>query len=200
MGSPYRTRETVCMIETPMDVRKMKAQEYEGDIDVGWDIAVKDANGNPVEDVQELSDINTYDCKTFIRILLHQVRQSLYQIGKTKRKMKSHLRFQQLGGKFQDRLDLQFCGNNADIAVTTGLPMVYTNKDQISSSRATGYKSADVMMSKSVEQLLDWIIDSRGSYHMTYTKDYLFDFEEYDSGNVLIGDGRECRVQGTSKV
>nr|GEY74865.1 hypothetical protein [Tanacetum cinerariifolium] len=109
MGSPYRTRETVCMIETPRDVRKMKAQEYEGDIDVDWDIAVND----------ELSDINTYDCKTFIRILLHQVRQSLYKIGKTKRKMKSHLRFQQLGGKFQDRLNLQFCGNNDDIVVLT---------------------------------------------------------------------------------
>ncbi|GJV41550.1 zinc finger, CCHC-type containing protein [Tanacetum coccineum] len=49
----------------------------------------------------------------------------------------------------------------------------------------------------SVEQLLDWIIDSRGSYHMTYKRDYLFDFEEYDGGNVLLGDGRECRVWGT---
>ncbi|GJT21600.1 hypothetical protein Tco_0891537 [Tanacetum coccineum] len=31
------------------------------------------ANGNPVEDVQELSDIKTYDCETFIRKLLYQV-------------------------------------------------------------------------------------------------------------------------------
>ncbi|GKC36377.1 hypothetical protein Tco_1048761 [Tanacetum coccineum] len=28
-------------------------------------------------------------------------------------------------------------------------------------------------------------MDSRGSYHMTYKRDYLFDFEEYDGGNVL---------------
>ncbi|GJX84877.1 hypothetical protein Tco_0335651 [Tanacetum coccineum] len=44
------------------------------------------ANGNPVEDVQELLDIKTYDCETFIQKLLHQV--------------------QQLGSHFQDRLDL----------------------------------------------------------------------------------------------
>ncbi|GKC83969.1 hypothetical protein Tco_1139686 [Tanacetum coccineum] len=41
---------------------------------------------------------------------------------------------------------------------------------------------------------------SGGSYHMTYKSDYLFDFEEYDGGNILLGDGRECRVQGTGKV
>ncbi|GKC86549.1 hypothetical protein Tco_1147198, partial [Tanacetum coccineum] len=42
-------------------------------------------------------------------------------------------------------------------------------------------------------ELLDWIKDSVGSYHMTYKRDYLFDFEEYDYGNILLGDGRECR-------
>ncbi|GJW62379.1 hypothetical protein Tco_0111714 [Tanacetum coccineum] len=35
--------------------------------------AAKKANDNPVKDVKELSDINTYDCETFIRKLLHQV-------------------------------------------------------------------------------------------------------------------------------
>ncbi|GJV63760.1 hypothetical protein Tco_1474588 [Tanacetum coccineum] len=116
MGSPYRTCKTICMIENPKKVHKMKAKEDEGDMDVGWDIIVKDVerpvyitppdddyvasttsptldkqlnkfrkecsditrfaekpNGNPVEDVQELLDIKTYDCETFIRKLLHQV-------------------------------------------------------------------------------------------------------------------------------
>ncbi|GJZ66911.1 hypothetical protein Tco_0630151 [Tanacetum coccineum] len=31
-------------------------------------------------------------------------------------------------------------------------------------------------------------------------RDYLVDFKEYDSGNILLGDGRECRVRGTCKV
>ncbi|GKD13065.1 hypothetical protein Tco_1197472 [Tanacetum coccineum] len=42
IGSPYKTRETVCMIENPGEVHKLKAQEDEGDMDVGWDITVKD--------------------------------------------------------------------------------------------------------------------------------------------------------------
>ncbi|GJX74645.1 hypothetical protein Tco_0313240 [Tanacetum coccineum] len=42
IGSPFRTRETVCMIENPNKVHKMKAQEDEGDIDASWDITVKD--------------------------------------------------------------------------------------------------------------------------------------------------------------
>ncbi|GJW84192.1 hypothetical protein Tco_0157337 [Tanacetum coccineum] len=56
-----------------------------------------------------------------------------------------------------------------------------------------GYDSADVMMAMSVEELLDWIMDSRGSYHITYMRDYLVDFKEYDGNNILLGDGRECR-------
>ncbi|GJS34868.1 hypothetical protein Tco_0533250 [Tanacetum coccineum] len=42
MGSPYRTCKTICMIENPKKVHKMKAKEDEGDMDVGWDIIVKD--------------------------------------------------------------------------------------------------------------------------------------------------------------
>ncbi|GJR01643.1 hypothetical protein Tco_0524627 [Tanacetum coccineum] len=55
-------------------------------------------------------------------------------------------------------------------------------------------------MTMSVDELLDWIMDSGGSYHMTYMRDYLVDFEEYDSDNILLGDGTECRVRGTGKV
>ncbi|GKE07868.1 hypothetical protein Tco_1411419 [Tanacetum coccineum] len=180
MGSPYRTCKTICMIENHKKVHKMKAKEDEGDMDVGWDIIVKDveslrqfltatihtlpnlkpvtvyitppdddyvasttsptldkqlnkfgkecyditrfaekANGNPVEDVHELLDIKTYDCETFIQKLLHQVSKSSHETDKTKREMKSHQWFQQLGGKFQDRLDQKLCGNNDDIAVVT---------------------------------------------------------------------------------
>ncbi|GKA19998.1 hypothetical protein Tco_0699913 [Tanacetum coccineum] len=67
----------------------------------------------------------------------------------------------------------------------------------VSGSRADGYDSADVMMAMSVEELLDWIMDSRCSYYITYRRDYLVDFEKYDGDNILLGDDRECRVQGT---
>ncbi|GJX33500.1 hypothetical protein Tco_0243355 [Tanacetum coccineum] len=39
-----------------------------------------------------------------------------------------------------------------------------------------------------------------GSYHITYKRDYLVDFEKYDGDNILLGDGSECRIRGTSKV
>ncbi|GKB91771.1 hypothetical protein Tco_0964043 [Tanacetum coccineum] len=74
------------------------------------------------------------------------------------------------------------------------------NEDQVSGSGADGYGNADVMMAMSVEELLDWIMDSGGSCHITYMRDYLVDFEEYGGGNLLLSDGRECRVRGTGKV
>nr|GEX54597.1 hypothetical protein [Tanacetum cinerariifolium] len=45
MVSPYKTRETVCMIENHGEVHKIKAHEDEGDIDVGWESIVKDVEG-----------------------------------------------------------------------------------------------------------------------------------------------------------
>ncbi|GJU67191.1 retrovirus-related pol polyprotein from transposon TNT 1-94 [Tanacetum coccineum] len=71
------------------------------------------------------------------------------------------------------------------------------NEDQVSGYRADGYDNADVMMAMSVKELLDWIMDSRGSYYITYKRDYLVDFKEYDGGNILLGDGSKCRVRGT---
>ncbi|GJW51587.1 Orf y [Tanacetum coccineum] len=42
MGSPYRTREIVCMIENPEEIHNAKAQDDDEDMDVGWDITSKD--------------------------------------------------------------------------------------------------------------------------------------------------------------
>nr|GEX06559.1 zinc finger, CCHC-type [Tanacetum cinerariifolium] len=59
------------------------------------------------------------------------------------------------------------------------------------------YDNANVMMVMSVEKLLDWIMDSWGSYHMTYVIDYLVHYEEYASGNVLIELRRNLISLGT---
>ncbi|GJU50878.1 zinc finger, CCHC-type containing protein [Tanacetum coccineum] len=74
------------------------------------------------------------------------------------------------------------------------------NEDRVSGSEADEYDNIDVMMAMSVEEMLDWIMDSGGSYHIIYRIDYLVDLEEYDSGNILIGDGRECRIRGDMYV
>ncbi|GKB47456.1 ribonuclease H-like domain-containing protein [Tanacetum coccineum] len=42
MGSPYKTRETVPMNENPKEIHNAKAQDDEGDMDIGWDITSKD--------------------------------------------------------------------------------------------------------------------------------------------------------------
>ncbi|GJV72763.1 hypothetical protein Tco_1492758 [Tanacetum coccineum] len=42
IGSPYRTRETVHMIGNLEVIHNKKAQEDEGDMDIGWDITSKD--------------------------------------------------------------------------------------------------------------------------------------------------------------
>nr|GFC02262.1 retrovirus-related Pol polyprotein from transposon TNT 1-94 [Tanacetum cinerariifolium] len=52
------------------------------------------------------------------------------------------------------------------------------NEDQVSSSGADGYDNVDVMMAMGNEELSNWIMDSGGSYHITYKRDYLVNFEE----------------------
>ncbi|GJR31177.1 hypothetical protein Tco_1107409 [Tanacetum coccineum] len=73
---------------------------------------------------------------------------------------------------------------------------ILRNEDQVFGSGADEYDNVDVMIAMSVEELLDWIMDSGVSYYITYMIDYLVDLEEYDGSNILLGDGRECRVRG----
>ncbi|GKB55330.1 hypothetical protein Tco_0906083 [Tanacetum coccineum] len=69
--------------------------------------------------------------------------------------------------------------------------------NQVSGFGVDEYDSADVMMAMSVKELLDWIIDSGGSYHIIYRRDYLVDFEEYDGGNILLELKRNLISLGT---
>ncbi|GJW41684.1 hypothetical protein Tco_0067529 [Tanacetum coccineum] len=71
------------------------------------------------------------------------------------------------------------------------------NEDQVFGSGDDGYDNANVMMAMSVEELLDWVMNSGSSYYITYRRDYLVYYKEYDGDNILLGDGRECRVRGT---
>ncbi|GKE04635.1 hypothetical protein Tco_1396653, partial [Tanacetum coccineum] len=75
----------------------------------------------------------------------------------------------------------------------------YVNKDDQPNSSGSIYDSSEVMMVMSVEALLDWIMDSGGSYHMTPMLDLFYDFLECDGGRVLLGDNRECKIKGIGK-
>ncbi|GKA07713.1 retrovirus-related pol polyprotein from transposon TNT 1-94 [Tanacetum coccineum] len=78
----------------------------------------------------------------------------------------------------------------------------YAKKDDQPSSSCSTYDDSEVMMvmSAQAQALLDWIIDSGCSYHMTPRLDILFDFLECDGGSVQLGDNRECKMRGIGKV
>ncbi|GJS19238.1 retrovirus-related pol polyprotein from transposon TNT 1-94 [Tanacetum coccineum] len=69
----------------------------------------------------------------------------------------------------------------------------YIKKDDQPSSNGLIYNDSMVM---SAEALLDWIMDSGCSYHMTPRLDIFFDFLECDGGSVLLGDNKECKIRG----
>ncbi|GJW00834.1 retrotransposon protein, putative, ty1-copia subclass [Tanacetum coccineum] len=76
----------------------------------------------------------------------------------------------------------------------------YVKKDDQPSSSGSTYDDSEVMMVMSAQALLDWIMDSGCSYHMTPRFDILFDFLECDGGSVQLGDNRECKIRGIGKV
>ncbi|GKF16291.1 hypothetical protein Tco_0061209, partial [Tanacetum coccineum] len=73
----------------------------------------------------------------------------------------------------------------------------HVKKDEQPSSSDSTYDDSEVM---SAQALLDWIMYSRCSYHMTPRLDILFDFLECDGGSVQLGDNRECKIRSIGNV
>lgn len=44
------------------------------------------------------------------------------------------------------------------------------------------------------------MMDLSGSYHMTPSRNFLFDFEDVDGGTILLGDDKACRMKGACKL
>ncbi|GJT58860.1 retrovirus-related pol polyprotein from transposon TNT 1-94 [Tanacetum coccineum] len=76
----------------------------------------------------------------------------------------------------------------------------YVKKDEQPSSSGSTYDDSEVMMVMSAHDLLDWIMDSGCSYHMTPKLDIFFDFLECDRGSAQLGDNKECKIKGIGKV
>nr|GEU94014.1 retrovirus-related Pol polyprotein from transposon TNT 1-94 [Tanacetum cinerariifolium] len=78
----------------------------------------------------------------------------------------------------------------------------YVKKHKQPSSSGSTYDDSEVMMvmSAHAQVLLDWIIDSGCSYHMTPRLDIFFDFLECDGGSVQLGDNRKCKIRCIGKV
>nr|GEV79379.1 zinc finger, CCHC-type [Tanacetum cinerariifolium] len=78
----------------------------------------------------------------------------------------------------------------------------YVKKDEQTSSSGLTYDNFEVMMvmSAQAQALLDWIMDSGCSYHMTPRLDIFFYFLECDGGSVQLGGNREYKIRGIGKV
>nr|GEV99348.1 retrovirus-related Pol polyprotein from transposon TNT 1-94 [Tanacetum cinerariifolium] len=135
--------------------------------------------------------------------------EGLYVRGRTgrrdSRQSRGKLRSKSRGGRlkcyicqFEDHLKRNCPKNNHK--KSTG----YVKKDEQPSSSGSTYEDSKVMMVMSAQAqaqaLLDWIIDSGCSYHMTPRLDILFDFLECDGNSVQLGDNRECKIRGIGKV
>ncbi|GJU15741.1 retrotransposon protein, putative, ty1-copia subclass [Tanacetum coccineum] len=76
----------------------------------------------------------------------------------------------------------------------------YVKKDEQPSSSGLTYDDSEAMVVMTAQALLDWIMDSGCSYHMTPMLDILFDFLECNGGSVQLGDNREWKIKGIGKV
>nr|GEW40168.1 zinc finger, CCHC-type [Tanacetum cinerariifolium] len=50
------------------------------------------------------------------------------------------------------------------------------------------------------DEMIELVMDSGGSYHMTHRRDFLYDFKDIDGGLVQLGDNRTCIIKETKKV
>ncbi|GJR76618.1 retrovirus-related pol polyprotein from transposon TNT 1-94 [Tanacetum coccineum] len=73
----------------------------------------------------------------------------------------------------------------------------YVKKDDQPSSSGLIYEGPEVMMVMSVDHLLEWIINSEGSYHMTPFLDLFFDFLECDRARYIPELNRKLISLGT---
>jgi len=45
-----------------------------------------------------------------------------------------------------------------------------------------------------------WLIDLGASFHFTPHKEWLYEYEKYNGGDVFLGDDRKARIIGRGKV
>ncbi|GJT33553.1 zinc finger, CCHC-type containing protein [Tanacetum coccineum] len=76
----------------------------------------------------------------------------------------------------------------------------YVKKDEQPSSNGSTYDYSEVMIVMRAQALLNWIVDSGCSYHMTPRLDILFDFLECDGGSVQLATGSVRSKSGKVKV
>ena len=46
---------------------------------------------------------------------------------------------------------------------------------------------------------MEWLVDSHTSFHMNPHREWFYEYERYDGGNVFLGDDSEARIIGRGK-
>jgi hypothetical protein len=46
----------------------------------------------------------------------------------------------------------------------------------------------------------EWLVDSGASFHMTPHREWFYEYQRYDGGNVFLGDDSTTRIIGRGKV
>ncbi|GJS62688.1 hypothetical protein Tco_0657472 [Tanacetum coccineum] len=50
------------------------------------------------------------------------------------------------------------------------------------------------------DEMTEMVMDSRGSYHMTHMRSFLYDLKGFNGGSIQLGDNKTCTIKGTGKV
>ena len=65
------------------------------------------------------------------------------------------------------------------------------------------YKGRDVYLASSSSTHVDheaWLIDPGASFHFTPHREWFYEYEKYDSGDVFLGDERKGRMISHIKI
>ncbi|GKB93664.1 hypothetical protein Tco_0979801 [Tanacetum coccineum] len=50
------------------------------------------------------------------------------------------------------------------------------------------------------DEMIELVMDSGRSYHMTHKRDLLYDFKGFDGGSVQLGDNKTCTIKTTKRI
>jgi hypothetical protein len=71
-----------------------------------------------------------------------------------------------------------------------------SEEKHLTERKTTPYKGGDVYLaSTSTQSYQDvWLIDSGASYHMTPHREWLYEYEKYEGGDMFLGDKSTTKI------
>nr|GEU34698.1 zinc finger, CCHC-type [Tanacetum cinerariifolium] len=74
------------------------------------------------------------------------------------------------------------------------------NQDSNSSDEEGNAYFEEALVVVRNDEMIELVMDSGRSYHMTHMMDFLYDFKVFDSGSVQLDDNRTCAIKGIRKM